>query len=227
MSRLRVVRPAERDRDVTAALIAAVERTNADHLAIWTPEPHLSVGPRDRAATGFPAVEAVAAERGYPVRVRRMGGHPVLVTERTLALVWSTLGDRGELQERYRAVQECAERALASLGVPVRVGEPPRSFCPGTHSLRASGKIAGFAQRIRRDVAAVGGIVIVDGAEGLATDLEAIYAALELPFDPSSVDSVAGAGGPVDPEVLRDALVDAFRRDSSEPSRAPGRNRSV
>ncbi len=89
-------------------------------------------------------------------------------------------------------------------------GEPPDSFCPGTHSLQATGKIAGLAQRVRRGVAVTAGVVVVSDHERIADVLEPVYDALGVPFDPNSVGSVASAGGPDDSQRVGDAIVEAF-----------------
>jgi hypothetical protein len=45
----------------------------------------------------------------------------------------------------------------------------------------------------------------------------AVYAALDVPFDPASVGTVADAGGPDDPEQVCRALERAFVGDASDP----------
>jgi hypothetical protein len=100
--------------------------------------------------------------------------------------------------------------ALSSLGVDVAAGEPPESFCPGSHSLQAPGKLAGVAQRVRADAALVSGVVIVTDRKEIADVLTPVYDALGVPFDPKSVGSVAHAGGPDDPDPVVRALENSF-----------------
>lgn len=200
---------------VSDQLRERVSRTGTPALAAWTPDRGISLGPRDRHASGYERAVAAATERGFPVRTRRMGGRPVALTENTLAFVWAVPAGDGDIRGRYRALQAVLVRALAEVGVEAAPGEPPDSFCPGTHGLRATGKLAGFAQRVHADVAGVGGIVIVDDHAEIAEVLEPVYAALDLPLDPDSVGSVSRAGGAATPDGVRTAIVEAFRADRS------------
>ena len=106
---------------------------------------------------------------------------------------------RSGLDDRYEAATTDLQAALDRLGVHSRRGEPPDSFCPGTHSLRApgenGGKVAGIAQRVGRGTALVAGVVIVDSAAEIAAVLEDVYDALGVAFDSGSVGSIERAGG--------------------------------
>jgi octanoyl-[GcvH]:protein N-octanoyltransferase len=55
-------------------------------------------------------------------------------------------------------------------------------------------KVVGIAQRVTRRATSVGGIVLVEGEEGLARVLEGVYAAMRLPFRKESVGSLRRAG---------------------------------
>jgi lipoate-protein ligase A len=135
----------------------------------------------------------------------------VAFTSSTVAVVHADPdADRTAVGSRYARASERLRAALASLGVDAREGEPEDSFCPGTHSLQASGKLAGLAQRVRREVAVTAGIVIVSDDEAIADVLGPVYDALGVPFDRESVGSVATAGGSADPAAVGDAIVDAF-----------------
>ena len=122
---------------------------------------------------------------------------------------------RAGLTTRYEATTERVRRALAEVGVEATPGEPPDSFCPGSHSLQADGKVVGIAQRVRPDAALVAGCVVVAGRERLAAVLGPVYDALDRPFDPASVGSVAAAGGPTDPERVRTAVERALIGDDT------------
>ncbi|MFB6244237.1 MAG: lipoate--protein ligase family protein [Halobaculum sp.] len=70
----------------------------------------------------------------------------------------------------------------------------------------SGGKIAGIAQRVHNDAALVAGSVTVAEASAIRAVLRDVYDALGVPFDPDSVGSVAGAGGPAEPTPVRRAL---------------------
>jgi hypothetical protein len=75
------------------------------------------------------------------------------------------------------------------------------------------GKVVGVAQRVAKGAAQVAGIVIVRDHAEIAAVLEPVYGALEVPFDPETVGSVAAAGGPRDPERVARAVESALVGD--------------
>jgi len=81
------------------------------------------------------------------------------------------------------------------------------------HSLQAEGKLVGIAQRVRHDAALVSGLVVVRDHGDIATVLDLVYDALDVAFDPTSVGSVAKAGGPSDPAVVINKLEDSLVGD--------------
>jgi octanoyl-[GcvH]:protein N-octanoyltransferase len=113
---------------------------------------------------------------------------------------------RTGLDARYAAASKRLRRALATLGVDAVPGEPADAFCPGSHSLQCDGKLVGIAQRVRTDAALVAGCVVVADRDAFASVLAAVYGALDRPFDPASVGSVAAAGGPSDPDRVVEAV---------------------
>lgn len=213
--------PSADDERTTELLEAAVD-ADEPALRVWRPPRQLAFGRRDARAPGYDAAREIAAEQGFPPRERRTGGRAVAYTGTTVAFALATpIEDvRSGLGERYDAAAMAVQRALWRLGVPAQQGEPPDAFCAGNHSLSWRGKVAGFAQRVQRGVALVGGIVIVDGHEAIAEVLEPVYAALEVPLDPDTVGSVERAGGRADPdevvEVLEEALVDGRKVETLE-----------
>ncbi|WP_231554204.1 lipoate--protein ligase family protein [Halobellus rufus] len=208
------------DRAVVEELSDAVATTGVPAVRVWTPHRQVAFGRRDARAEGYERARQRADANGYPAIERSVGGRAVAYTGTTVAFaaVVPTATPRQETTARYEAATTGVVRALRSLGVPARRGEPDASFCPGEHSVQARGKIAGLAQRIQRETARVSGIVVVDGHEELATVLDEVYDALGVPFAPESVGSVARGGGPADSEAVVDALFDAFCGDLSTES---------
>jgi octanoyl-[GcvH]:protein N-octanoyltransferase len=196
----------ERDHERTRELTARAAATGEPALRCWRPHRQGAVGRRDRRAPGYDRARRVARDRGYAVLERAVGGRAVAYTGRTVAfaLAEPTTAGREAIDDRYDRVLGAVERALRTVGVAVSRGEPPDSFCPGSHSLQAAGKLAGLAQRVRQDVALTAGVVVVRDHEPIATVLDPVYDALGVPFDPASVGSVVRGGG--DTDGLRGAL---------------------
>lgn len=205
------------DREHTAALIANAG-DGEPGVRVWTPVRQVAFGRRDARESGFERATAAAAERGFATIERGVGGRAVAYPGDTLAfahaLPLSDGAGRGSLSERYELATETVCDTLGDLGADVTTGEPTGSFCPGDHSIRAAGggKLAGIAQRVRGDAALVAGCVIVtqEDASDIAEVTAAIYDALGVPFDPETVGSVAGAGGPGDSRTVARALEAAF-----------------
>lgn len=201
------------DRRVGAVLSESVERSGEPALRVWTPHRQVAFGRRDAASDGYDRARRAARERDYAVVEREVGGRAVAYTGSVVAFSYLVPNRDGEgIGDRYDAATDRLKHALSSLGATVRDGEPDGAFCPGDHSLRGEGKIAGIAQRVRREVAVVGGCLVVKSADeaAIADVLDPIYDALGAPFDPDSVGSVEAAGGPGDPEAVVDAVESAF-----------------
>lgn len=186
--------------------------TGEPGVRVWYPPDHVAFGRRDRTAEGYDRARRAAAERGYPTIERETGGRAVAFTAGVLAFVRTEPADptAPAVGDRYERVLSALETALSGLAVRARRGEPPASFCPGTRSLQADGKIAGLAQRITRGVGLVGGVLVVRDADAVAGVLSPVYDALGVPFDPESVGSLAGAArdGDAIRERIEAALVD-------------------
>lgn len=199
------------DRERTETMVARAIETGESALRVWTPHRQVAFGRRDTYADDYDRARAAARERGYEPVEREVGGRAVAYTGTTLAVVYAEPDpDRTAIAARYDAATDRYRRAFDDIGLDVWEGEPDRSFCPGSHSLSADGKLAGLAQRVRRDVALTSGIVVVRDAAAIAEVLAPVYDALGVSFAPSTVGSVAAAGGPSDPETVADAIVDAY-----------------
>lgn len=200
------------DRRVTAEMLDAVGDRREPAVRVWTPHRHLAFGRRDAHEPGYEEARQAAEKRGFPPVERGVGGRAVAYTGTTVAFALAVpIEDmRTGLDERYDHATERLRRTLAELGIDAERGEPPDSFCPGAHSLSATGKTVGIAQRVRSDAALVSGIVLVADHEEVVSVLDPVYSALGVPFDPDSVGSVARAGGPAAPETVARAIEDAL-----------------
>lgn len=204
----------EADRAATSSLVDRVADTGQPALRVWRPHEQVAFGRRDATREGYDQALDIARDRGLAVTERAVGGHAVVFTGSTAAFVRAEPVEesRTGIQHRYDEAIGDASDALRELGVDPREGEPEGAFCPGTHSLSASGKIVGLAQRVRRDVATVAGIVVVRDHERIAAVLDPVYDALSLPFERDAVGSILRAGGDGSPDAviasLRDSLGD-------------------
>lgn len=202
------------DRERTRRLTDRVRETGESGLRVWTPPPHVSFGRRDASEPGFDRAREIAREMGYPTAVRRTGGRTVAFTEGTLAVALVTPVDdeRAGIEDRYERALDALQGALAECGVDADRGEPPNSFCPGSHSLQVDGrKVVGLSQRVRQDLVTLSSIVIVQGETVVADVLEPIYGTLGVTFERETVGSFGSVGGVDRPEPVGDAIVEAVR----------------
>lgn len=202
------------DRAVTRALADDVRETGEGVVRAWSPHRQVAFGRRDARAEGYERARAAAEERGFPPYERSVGGRAVAYTGHTVAFlrVEPVADLRRGTDERYdRMVAELGE-AFAELDVEVYDGEPTDSFCPGAHSLSVEGvgKVVGVAQRVAKGAAQVAGILVVRDHDEIADVLAPVYEALDVPFDPATVGSVAAAGGPSDPGTVARAVESAL-----------------
>ncbi|MFB6171265.1 MAG: biotin/lipoate A/B protein ligase family protein [Haloarculaceae archaeon] len=197
------------DRAATRRLTDEVAASGEPAVRVWRPRPQVAFGRRDARAAGYERARAIARERGYEPVERRTGGRAVAYTGETVSFVrvQPTDEERTGIQARYERTLAAIEDALAALGVATERGEPPAAFCPGTHSLQAAGgKVVGLAQRLGGGTATVGGLLLVRDHAAVAAVLEPVYAALDVPFDPDAVGSLARAGSEVPPARARSAV---------------------
>lgn len=209
------------DREATEQFVARARETGEPGVRVWRPPKNVAFGRRDSNREGYEQAREIAAEHGYPIAERSVGGHAVAFTGRTVAfaLAEPVEESRSGITERYDRMTELVTAALADLGVDAEAGEPEGAFCPGTHSLSAEGKIAGLAQRVHSDAAVTSGILLVGDHEAVADVLAPIYDALEVPFEREAVGSIARAGGEATPETVVETFVEQLtggERDTVE-----------
>ncbi|KZN24776.1 lipoate--protein ligase [Haladaptatus sp. R4] len=203
----------DEDRQVTAAMLTETADTEESAVRVWTPHRQVAFGRRDTRAEKYDVAKSVARACGFEPLERSVGGRAVAYTGTTVAFAKTVpLADmRTGMEKRYAEITEDLQRAFWRLGVPAQRGEPERSFCPGDYSLQWKGKVAGVAQRVRTGAALVSGVVIVDDHGEIAGVLDPIYSALDVPFNPDSVGSIAKVDGDSDPkrvvEIIEEMLV--------------------
>lgn len=203
------------DHNRSNKLVAEVAETGESALRVWQPHCQLAFGRRDTNRDGYDRARELVPDE-IPTIERRVGGHAVFFTGTTVSFLRAepVSDPRAGITERYETTINDLQQALAALGVKSRCGKIDGAFCPGRHSLSASGKIVGLAQRVHRSVAVVGGIVVVSDHEEIGAVLDPIYDALGVPFDPSTTGSIARAGGEADPDVVTREIEAALAVDN-------------
>lgn len=175
-------------------------RTGRPLLLLRTQKPYILIGPRDARMPGLSRALAWARSRSLPVYERIAGGSAVVLDEGCLSFAYiEPCRDMTAIQSNYRRMAAGVARALQNMGVAADFGEAPGSYCPGPYDLMAEGvKIAGVAQALRRGVAYVGGMVLVNQDPGRAIDiLEQFYALAGDPrkYSVGSTGSISGLLG--------------------------------
>lgn len=208
--------PAENE-GITDDMIRRAAEAGEESVRVWRPHRQVAFGPRDANDPAYPEARRIAESRGFEPVTRSVGGRAVAHTGATLAFArcHAVEAPRRDLRKRYRAASRDVRTALESIGVDATAGEPADSFCPGTHSIQAGGKVAGIAQRVRDGAALVSGVVVVADREAVADVLEPVYEVLGVPFDPGTVGSIAAAGGPSEPAPVARAIERALLGDGA------------
>ncbi len=211
--------------------VAAGERPAT--LSITPSTRHVGVTKRDTHRPGFREAVEFSEKLGFSVFVRGAGGGATAAAAGTFGFSIVRPSRRGDaalgVAARYREASDLALAAFSRLGVhDAEVGEVAGEFCPGDNSLRIGGyrtgmKVCGIAQRLTSRATSVGGIVLVAGHREITPVLEAVYGAMNLPFRPESVGSLARAGyaGNVS-EVVAAFAREGDKRYGIEPVEADG-----
>ncbi|NIH82242.1 lipoate--protein ligase family protein [Amycolatopsis viridis] len=182
---------------VTSALLRqAAAGEVPETLRIYRPAgPAVVFGRRDTHRPGFRAAVESAAAAGFETSVRGVGGRAVAYTGNALVVdhVCRQVPAAAGLNDRFARFGDRYATALRELGVDARVGPVPGEYCAGEHSVNARSvvKLVGTAQRVVRNGWLFSALIVIDDAEPLRRVLTDVYAALDLPFDPRTVGSVA------------------------------------
>jgi lipoate-protein ligase A len=149
--------------------------------------------------------------------MRLAGGRAAVFHEDTLAFARTVPDDDPPARTfaRFEEMATILTGALSSLGVDARIGEIPGEYCPGDYSVNARGekKLIGIGQRLVRDAAHVGGVVVANSADRVRDVLVPVYRSLELEWDPETAGSVfeeSGAETAAVHEAVRNAFEDRF-----------------
>jgi len=132
---------------------------------LWRHGPAIVAGGLDMR---LPRAQEALAElhaTGRDVHVRSSGGRLVVLDGGVLniALAFSGTAPPG-IDGGFRLLADLLCRALERLALPPSVGEVRGAICPGRHDIAVGGrKVAGLAQRRRRNFALLHAFLLVEG----------------------------------------------------------------
>lgn len=205
------------DTAVSRALLRSVSTGDEpETLRLYRPADVVAFGPQDTRADGYADAVAASRERGFEAIQRLAGGRAAVFHGDTLAFSWTipvkAASPHDGVMERFDEMAELTASALASLGVDARVGEVPGEYCPGRHSVNARGetKLMGVGQRLIRNAAHVGGVIVVDGVERIKDVLTPVYHALEIDWIPETTGSLQDELGQLAYDDVTQALLNEF-----------------
>jgi len=179
-------------------------------LEVGTPHRVMAFGKHDTLAPGFGDAVGIAASRGYDPTIRIAGGRAVVFAPSIIRFAWTlaTSDPATTMRTRFSALAEAVVGALTTLGIASAIGEIPNEYCAGEYSVHVHGprKIMGVGQRLTRSAAQVGGMIVVSDPDDINDVLVPVYAALDIPIDPSATGSIADVA-PVRVDAVVDALI--------------------
>lgn len=218
--RIRVTRESFRERAaldtaVSRALLRQVARGDEpETLRLYTPADVVAFGPQDTRAEGYADATAAARSAGFEAIERLAGGRAAVFHSGTIAFSWTMPDEtpRGDVMARFDETADIMMCALRRLGIDAWVGEVAGEYCPGQHSVNARGerKLMGVGQRLIRDGAHVGGVVVVDGGWRIRDVLVPVYEALGVEWRPETVGSVEDELGGAEYGAVAQAILDEF-----------------
>lgn len=191
----------------TAAADVALARVLLDQVAagdrpetvrISRPPESVAFGRQDRVRAGYADAVDIAQAHGFEPIERLAGGTAAVFHSGTIAVGWvvPSLDPKSDVEGRFERMADAIVHALDARGLNAGIGEIPGEYCPGRFSVSHRGrKIAGIGQRVVGKAAHVGAVIVLDGADRIATVLEPVYAALDYDFVPETTGDLGGLDG--------------------------------
>lgn len=200
---------------VSHSILSAVSRGDMGGVfRLHTPGPVVAFGLADRAADGYPYAIRAANAHGFAAIERLAGGRAAVFHEKTLAFSWAIPDPepRARIEERFEIISSVMVEAFESLGIDARPGALPGEYCPGDWSVNVGRrvKVMGVGQRLVREAAHVGGVVIVDDGHRIRDVLIPVYRALHLDWDPRTAGALADRAPGLETRHVVAAIIDAF-----------------
>jgi lipoate-protein ligase A len=201
---------------VSHAILRAVSEGRLQGVfRLHVPSQVVAFGRADRASPGYRDAVQAAESHGFAAVERLAGGRAAVFHQDTLAFSWVVPlpEPRAGIEGRFELTAGLMTKAFRSLGIDARVGELPGEYCPGAWSVNVGGevKVMGVGQRLVRDAAHVGGVVVVGGSNRIRDVLMPVYRALDIDWDPATAGALADRNPDLDTEIVAEAIIESFR----------------
>lgn len=202
---------------VSHAVLSAVAAGELEPVfRLHNTRPTLAFGAADRRQAGYPsAVRAARAHRYAPLQ-RLAGGRAAVFHEDTLAfsIALPDSNPAEGIKERFSMIADAMAEAFQRLGFDARVGELPGEYCPGEWSVNVGGriKVMGVGQRLVKNAAHIGGVVVVDGGDRVRDILVPVYRHLRIDWDPRTAGALADLSPGLTTEKVADWILAAMGR---------------
>lgn len=182
---------------ISHALLEAVASgdTTGPIFRLHVPESVMAFGMIDRTQPGYGAATRIAMAHGFAPVERLAGGRAAVFHQQTLAFSWVAHdpNPKSGINERFVMIASLINRVLRDLGLDSRIGQVAGEYCPGEFSINIGGlvKVMGAGQRLVKNAAHVGGVIVVDGAPSIRDVLIPVYRALQIDWDPRTTGALA------------------------------------
>lgn len=192
-------------------------------LRLYRPERTLAFGQRDVRLPGFEDARDAALQLGFMPLVRKAGGRAAAYHRGSLIVDHLEPQQDAVLsqQKRFEVFADIYARALTRVGVNAQIGPIPGEYCPGDYSVHGLPtmdssrnfpvKLVGTAQRVVAGAWLFSSVFVIEDSQPLRQVLDAVYQAMEIPMDPSTVGAANDLVSSVTTEGFITALLDEYR----------------
>jgi octanoyl-[GcvH]:protein N-octanoyltransferase len=170
----------------------------------------LAFGKHDTSSAGFDRSVEIATEHGFQPTVRIAGGRAAVFHEATVRFGWTRQVEdaASTMHEGFRSLSRFVVDTLGDFGMHAEVGEIPGEYCPGQYSVHIGNKkVMGVGQRLTRNAAHVGGVIVLSNSAIINAVLVPIYELLDIPLATEATGSIADVFA-VDASRFMDRLTD-------------------
>lgn len=215
---------AAEDLGYALTLLRAVQSGDLGAIVrIYRPEPTVSFGQRDARLPGFAEASARSRDLGFEPVVRKAGGRAAAYHRGSLVVDHLEPHDDAtiETQARFIGFANLFVEALESIGVSAGIGEIPGEYCPGEFSVHGNTKsgtqvkLIGTAQRVVKGAWLFSSSIVVSDTPPIREVTKAVYDALELDLDPTTIGSAHDLNAQVTTASVSRAIEGAYRRRAS------------
>jgi lipoate-protein ligase A len=187
-------------------------------LRLYRPSPTVAFGQRDARLAGFAPARGKALAAGFEPLVRRAGGRAAAYHQGCLVVdhIDRAVDAVADTRARFEFFGRLFAQALQHAGVDAFVGEIPGEYCPGEFSVHGTAaglpavKLVGTAQRVVAGAWLFSSVIVVEHSAPIRAVLEDTYAALGLPWEPSTAGAAEDLAPGVRVRDLEEAVLGAY-----------------